>query len=222
MQLIDLTLTIDNECMTCNAPWHEKVEIAKLGLLNQVGRNTSKFRLGSHTATHMDAPLHFFDDASSIDEVNLQKCIGPVTCVDMTRFKVGDVVRLKDVEHLKVTERMLFAFGWYKHWKTEQFYNGFPYFAEEAVTWLVDRGMLFMAMDTPSPDDGSAIQMLDDSPVHKILLKEGVIIAEYLNQTEQIDYDKKYDIIALPLKIKGADGAPARIVLKETRENERN
>ena len=59
MQVIDLTLTIDNECMTCNTPWHTKVEIARLGYLDQVGRNTSQFRLGSHSATHMDAPLHY-------------------------------------------------------------------------------------------------------------------------------------------------------------------
>lgn len=215
MQLIDLTLTIDNECMTCNAPWHEKVEISRLGMLDEVGRNTSKFRLGSHTATHMDAPLHFFEGAASIDEVDLQKCIGPVTCVDMTHIKAGETVQLKDVEHLKVTERMLFAFGWYKNWKTENFYKGFPFFSEEAINYLVENGMVFMAMDTPSPDDGSAIQKLDDSPMHKILLKKGVVIVEYLNQTELIDYDKAYEIMALPLKIKGADGAPARVVLKE-------
>ncbi|MBQ8822352.1 MAG: cyclase family protein [Lachnospiraceae bacterium] len=215
MQIIDLTLTIDNECMTCNAPWHEKVQIARMGLLEEVGRNTSKFRLGSHTATHMDAPLHFFEGAPGIDETDLEKCIGPVTCVDMTHIKAGQVVQLKDVESVKVTERMLFAFGWYKNWKTENYYKAFPYFSQEAIEYLVDNGMLFMAMDTPSPDDGSAIQKKDDSPMHKILLGKGIVIVEYLNQTELIDYGKNYEIIALPLKIKGADGAPARVVLKE-------
>ena len=215
MQIIDLTLTIDNECMTCNAPWHEKVQIARMGLLEEVGRNTSKFRLGSHTATHMDAPLHFFEGAPGIDETDLEKCIGPVTCVDMTHIKAGQVVQLMDVESVKVTERMLFAFGWYKNWKTENYYKAFPYFSQEAIEYLVDNGMLFMAMDTPSPDDGSAIQKKDDSPMHKILLGKGIVIVEYLNQTELIDYGKNYEIIALPLKIKGADGAPARVVLKE-------
>jgi len=215
MQIIDLTLTIDNECMTCNAPWHEKVEISKLGLLSEVGRNTSKFRLGSHTATHMDAPLHFIDGAPGIDEVDLQTCIGPVTCVDLTHIGAGEVVQLKDISHIEVTKRMLFSFGWYKHWKTDRYYKAFPYFSEEAVLWLLEKGMRFMAMDTPSPDDGSAIEKKDDSPMHKILMKNGIVIVEYLTQTEQIDYKKAYDIIALPLKIKGSDGSPARVVLKE-------
>lgn len=215
MQILDLTLTIDNECMTCNAPWHEKVEISRLGFLEQVGRNTSKFRLGSHTATHMDAPMHFYEGMPGIEEVDLSKCIGPVTCVDLTHIKAGGVVQLKDIEHVNVTERMLFAFGWYQHWKSDNYYKGFPYFSEEAINWLVKKGMCFMAMDTPSPDDGSAIQKLDDSPMHKILLKKGIIIVEYLNRTDLIDYTKEYDIIALPLKIKGADGSPARVVLKE-------
>ena len=145
----------------------------------------------------------------------MQKCIGPVTCVNLTHLKAGDVVRLQDVEHVNVTERMLFAFGWYRHWKTQNYYNKFPYFSEEAIQWLVEKGMKFMAMDTPSPDDGSAIRKLDDSPMHKILLQKGIVIVEYLNQTDLIDYEKDYEIIALPLKIKGADGAPARVVLKE-------
>ena len=215
MNIIDLTLIIDNECMTCNAPWHEKVQILRLGKLNEVGRNTSKFRMGSHTATHMDAPLHFFEDGASIDEVDLQKCIGPVSCVDLTHIKAGEVVQLKHVQHLQVTERMLFAFGWYKNWKTDNYYKNFPYFSKEAVEYLMDNGMVFMALDTPSPDDGSAIQKRDDSPMHKILLKKGIVVVEYLTQTELIDYKKSYEIIALPLKIDGADGSPARVVLKE-------
>ena len=213
--MIDLTLTIDNECMTCNAPWHAKVDISRLGELDRVGRNTSKFILGSHTATHMDAPLHFYEGADAIDRVDLEQCVGPVTCVDMTHMKAGAVVQLEDVTGLNVTERMLFAFGWYKHWKTPQYYREFPYFSEEAILWLVEKGMRFMAMDTPSPDDGGAIQKKDDSPMHKILLKKEIIIVEYLNGTELIDYEKEYDIIALPLKIKGADGSPARVILKE-------
>lgn len=215
MSIIDLSLTIDNECMTCNAPWHQKVLIEKLGCLQEVGRNTSKFQLGSHTATHMDAPLHFFDGTKGIDKVNLENCIGEVTCIDFRNKGVGEIVRYADVESIRVTERMLFVFGWYKWWKTDKFYKEFPYFEEEAIRYLVENGMRFMAMDTPSPDDGSAIQKKDDSPMHKILLEHDVIIVEYLCNTLEIDFMKQYDIIALPLKIKDVDGSPARVVLKE-------
>lgn len=215
MKIIDLSMTIDNECMTCNAPWHEKVSIERLGLLNEVGRNTSKFRLGSHTATHMDAPLHFFENTFGIDEVDLNKCVGKVTCVDLRHKKAGDTVSLEDLKEIKVSERMLFVFGWYEWWKTDRYYKGFPYFEEDAVLYLVENGMQFMALDTPSPDDGSAIQKKDDSPMHKILLENEIVIVEYLCNTDKIDFEKVYEITALPLKIQGADGSPARVILKE-------
>lgn len=215
MKIIDLSMTIDNECMTCNVPWHEKVKIERLGKLDEVGRNTSSFTLGSHTATHMDAPSHFMNGMKDIDELDLNTCIGPVTCVDFRHMKAGDLVTLDDVKKIQVSERMLFVFGWCRWWKNAQYYKDFPYFEEEAVRYLIDNGMKFMAMDTPSPDTVAAIEKKDDSPMHKLLLAQEVIIVEYLTNTSEIDFAKEHEIMALPLKIKGADGSPARVVLKE-------
>ena len=203
MKIIDLSITLDNDCMTCGTPWHEKVKIERLGTLEEVGRNTSRFVLGSHSATHMDAPLHFINGKHGIERLNIDTCIGEITCVDMRHKKAGDVVTKQDLEGVKVTKRMLFVFAWYKKWKTDEFYKGFPYFSEDAVNYLLEGNMELMALDTPSPDD------------HKAMLAKDVIIVEYLTNTEEIDFSKRHEIIALPLKIKGADGSPARVVLKE-------
>ena len=215
MKIIDLSLVIDNECMTCGTPWHEKVQISQLGKLDEVGRNTSRFVLGSHSATHMDAPLHFISNGYGIESVDLNKCVGPVTCVNFRHVGAGQVVQKKDLEDVHVSERMLFVFGWDKNWKTDKYYKSFPYFSMDAIDYLIDSGMKFMALDTPSPDDGSGITALDDSPNHKKLLPNEIVIVEYLTNTSQIDFDKEYDIIALPLKILNADGAPSRVILVE-------
>ena len=215
MKIIDLSLTIDNECMTCGTPWHEKVKIERLGKLEEVGRNTSRFVLGSHSATHMDAPLHFINGKHGIEGLNLDTCIGEITCVDMRKKKAGDVVTKEDLSGIKVTRRMLFVFAWYKKWKSNEYYKGFPYFSQDAIQYLLSGGMELIALDTPSPDDGSAIQEMDDSPNHKAMLAKDVIIVEYLTNTEEIDFSKRHEIIALPLKINGADGSPARVILKE-------
>ena len=215
MGIIDLSLTIDSECMTCGTPWHQKIQIEQLGRLETVGRNTSRFVLGSHTATHMDAPLHFINNGYGIESINLNHCVGLVNCVDFRHIKAGGIVTLDDVKKLSVSERMLFVFGWYKNWKTAIYYKDFPFFSTDAVRYLIDAGMKMMAMDTPSPDDGSAIAELDDSPNHKMLLNADTVIVEYLCNTDKIDFMKQYEIIALPLKILNADGAPARVVLRE-------
>lgn len=215
MAIIDLSLTIDNECQTCGTVWHEKVAIERMGTLETVGRNTSRIVLGSHSATHMDAPLHFINGAHGIDKNNLDICVGPITCVDFRHFDAGSVVALNDVRGLNITTRMLFVFGWFKNWKKKEFYKGFPYFSTEAVKYLMDNGMKLMALDTPSPDDGSAINEKDDSPNHKLLLHKDIIIVEYLCNTDKIDFAKKFEIMALPLKIANSDGSPSRVILRE-------
>lgn len=215
MRIIDLSYRLDETCMTCGTPWHEKVKLRPLGTLDTVGRNTHSITLGSHTGTHMDAPLHFIQGAEGIDKVSLEKICGPCTVVDMSHKGRGSVVDKADVEGMEISRRMLFRFLWFRQWQTDTFYKGFPYFSEEAAQFLVDMGMRVIALDTPSPDDGSAIRCMDDSPVHRIFLKNDVTIIEYLTDTDKLDPAKKYSLFALPLKIKDCDGAPSRVIMVE-------
>lgn len=215
VHIIDLSLEIDNECMTCGTEWHEKTCITPLGRLEQVGRNTHSILMGSHTATHVDAPLHFFDNAEGIDQIDLNKLCGEVIVVDLTYLKQGQIVQLEDVLDIETGKRMLFRFNWFKKWKTDQYYKEFPYFSIEAVQYLHKKGMQMMALDTPSPDDGSAITLKDDSPIHKYLFENKVVLIEYLTNTDQLEIGRKYEIFALPIKIRDCDGAPARVIAVE-------
>ncbi len=215
MKIIDLSYTIDESCMTCGTPWHVNVQLNHLGKIGEVGRNTHSILLGSHTGTHMDAPMHFFDGEPGIDQADLEKICGACSIVDMTHIGPDGIVNKEDVQGLMVTERMLFRFDWFKHWQQEDFYKSFPYFTIEAAEYLVEQGMKVIALDTPSPDCGSAIGELDDSPVHKLFLKSDVTIIEYLTNTDQLVKDKKYELIALPLKLKDCDGSPARVIMLE-------
>lgn len=216
MEIIDLSFMVESNMPTCGTPWHQKVVVEKMGTLDEVGRNTHRIILGSHSGTHMDAPLHFIESGKGMETLSLDLLCGKVSIVDFSRFGQGDIVSLDDVKALNITERMLFKFGWYKNWKTEQYYKEFPYFSQQAICYLLEKGMRLMAMDTPSPDCGNAISDLEnDSPNHKILLQEEVIIIEYLNNTDALKTQKEYELIALPLKVKGSDGCPCRVIARE-------
>lgn len=215
MKIIDLSLTIDNKCLTCGTKWHQKVKITPLGRIDEVGRNTHSILLGSHSATHIDAPLHFFEEGIGVDTLKLEELCGEISVVDFSWKKKWDTVCIDDVSSLDIHQRMIFRFDWFKKWKQSDYYEGFPFFDLDAAQYLVDKGMRFMALDTPSPDNGAAINNKDDSPVHKLLLGKKVIIAEYLTNTNLLDVSKRYNIIALPLKIQGCDGCPARIIAIE-------
>ncbi len=215
MKIIDLTFTLDENCLTCGTPWHVKPKISHLGTIKEVGRNTHSIFLGSHTATHIDAPLHFFDGAPGIDQLDLSKVCGNCTIVNYTDKLKGSVVSLDDVRALSISKRMLFRFDWFKNWRGGEYYKDFPYFSIEAASYLVEQGMRVIALDTPSPDDGNAIGLKEDSPVHKMFLQNDVTIIEYLNNTDALQGGKFYQLIALPLKIKDCDGAPARVIAME-------
>ena len=214
MKIIDLSFVIENGIPTCGTPWHQTVKLEQMGTIDTVGRNTHSILLGSHTGTHMDAPYHFVKGGRTIESTPLETLCGPISVIDFSRFKAGDVVQYDDVKDLKVTERMLFRFDWFKHWRTGDYYKAFPFFSEEAVSFLMANGIKLLAMDTPSPDDTKNIDSID-SPNHKALLSKDIIIIEYLNNTDQIDLTKKHTLVALPLKLKGSDGSPSRVILFE-------
>jgi arylformamidase len=84
-----------------------------------------------------------------------------------------------------------------------------------AAKYLVDEGIEMLGFDIPSPDSSSRPLNGgdEDSPVHKVFLKSDVILVEYLKNLDKIDDGKDWKIAALPIKIRGADGAPARVVV---------
>ncbi len=217
MKIYDLSFDLESNMPTCGTPWHQTAEISRMGRLDEVGRNTHKILLGSHTGTHMDAPFHFIDDGLTMEMLDINLMWGRATVVDLRCKGKGSVVSLDDVRATDVKERMIFVFGWYHNWKTDRYYDGFPYFETDAIEYLIDNGMKVMAMDTPSPDNGNAIQEKGecDSPNHKLLLKNKVLIIEYLNNTDILSGGKEYEFISLPLKVKGSDGSPARVLIRE-------
>lgn len=217
MKIYDLTLDIETGMPTCGTPWHQSVEISRLGEIDTVGRNTHKVVLGSHSGTHMDSPYHFIKDGITMESLDINLMWGMVMVVDFREKGQGDVVGLEDVKKLEIKERMLFVFGWYHYWKTDKYYKGFPYFETKAVEYLLENGLRVMALDTPSPDNGNAIMTKgeSDSPNHRILLNKKALIIEYLCNTDILVGGKEYEMVSLPLKLRGSDGSPARVLIRE-------
>lgn len=216
MEIIDLTYTIEEGMTTFSSHWHPIVEITQIGRHGFEGRETKKIVLGTHTGTHMDAPLHFIEGGNSIDNIPLSKLIGPVSIFDFSHLGENEAVTKEMLLDKKITERIIFKFGWGKHWGTSKYYNDYPYISAEAAKYLVDKGMKLIGLDTASPDDSriklekSNLGSDKDSPIHKIFLNGEVILVEYLANLEKINNFDGWDLIVLPIKIKNGDGAPIR------------
>lgn len=213
-RVIDLTYSIEEGMLTFAAPWHPKVSIKQLGSIGVEGRETRALHFGTHTGTHMDAPLHFVQRGSSIDQIQLDKLIGEVVIIDFSFLRENEAVTGEMLREVQIAKRMIFRFGWGKHWGNTRFYTGYPFFTIDAADYLISKGVELIGMDTPSPDD-SRIKLgsAEDSQIHKEFLNAGVILLEYLANLDGVDNNEGWSIIVMPLKLKGADGSPVRACL---------
>ncbi len=217
-RIVDLSYLLHDGMTTYPVHWSPPFEVTQLGRHGIEGRESRKITLGTHTGTHVDAPRHFIPGGKTIDELPLDIFVGPATVVDFTDAKPLQEMQVEDFKRRLgeyPVERVIMRFDWSDHWGTMKYYSENPYLSDGAATWLVKQGVRLLGMDTPqadSPKNGRGAER--DSPVHKILLGAGVVKLEYMTNLRQLK-SKNIELIALPLFIKGSDGAPVRCVAIE-------
>ena len=170
--------------------------------------NVSVMSLGAHTGTHMDAPLHFFKNGKSLDKLPLEATIGPARVVEI---KDREMVRPDELRahNLRRGERILFKTrNSSRCWKTDAFIEDFVYISREAAQYLVDRGIRTIGVDYLSVGGFHR----DGLETHRILLGAEVWIIEGINLSKV--KPGNYELVCLPLKVLGSDGAPARALLR--------
>ena len=212
MNIIDLTHPYLAGQTAGNPKNHPVVTFNSMAEYETSGFHTSSFLLGSHTGTHMDAQTHFIPEGASIDGVPLNLCMGDITIADFRSFSPGQRVEMEDLKNLPATERMMLVFGWSRFYGTPQYTQNWPHLSLDAAKYLTDSGVRLIATDVMSLDP-KARGLANDFTVHKYMLKHGVIFVESLANTHLIDFHENYYFLALPLSLKGLDGAPCRAVL---------
>ena len=163
----------------------------------------SALRIGTHTGTHIDAPIHFLPGGTGAEEVPLVNLVGPARVIEI---KDSDAVKAEElrVHNLGVRERLLFkTSNSDRCWETSQFVHDFISIAEDAASYLASLNTLAVGIDYLSAGSPET---------HRALLTAGVVIIEGLN-LKGISQGR-YELLCLPLKILGGDGAPARVLLK--------
>ena len=168
--------------------------------------NVGRIASSLHTGTHADAPFHFDDAGATIDALPLEPFLGPAWVVDCRgRSSIG--VAMVDRLDLTQTPRVLFRTD---AWRDRtRFPLAIPTLEPDVPAWLGERGVVLAGFDLPSVDELKSKTL----PIHHGLAASGIMILEGLDLSAVIT--GKYDLIALPLRLVGADGAPIRAVLRE-------
>jgi arylformamidase len=189
-------------------PGNPEIDIAPQQAISQgAGANVSRISFGSHTGTHVDAAKHFFDDGQTVDDIPLEKLIGPailiavddsnmsVTAADLQKFDLGSHTRI-----LIRTRNSSFL-------HEREFHRDFTYLAPDGAEYLVSKGVELVGVDYLSIEQFHS----GHHRTHRTLLEKKIVIVEGLSLRDVPVGE--YEFICLPLRLAGLDGAPARAVL---------
>ncbi len=166
--------------------------------------NLGSFETSVHTGTHADAPFHYSDTGATIEALPLETYIGAATVVDVT----GHACITRDLmEPLDFAPRVLFRTGAWND--TSHFPESIPTFESGLPAYLAARGVILVGFDVPSVDalDSKTLPIHHELGAANIAILESLVLAHIL--------PGNYELIALPLKLVGADGSLVRAILRD-------
>lgn len=173
----------------------------------------SKYDMGAHSGTHVDAPMHFIRDGAAVDQIPITAFVGPARVIAIADSVAAITAEELNRHNWRGAERILFRTrstlrGWMD---SSRFHRDFTYIAGDAAQLIADAGVKLVGVDYISAEQFAA-----PAPVaHRALLGKGIPIVEGLDLKNVPPGE--YDAIILPLKVAGHDGAPARAILRAAR-----
>jgi len=172
--------------------------------------NVSLLEMGVHTGTHMDAPYHVMDGGRTVDQIPLEQLIGQTQVVAVpAEVESIDADFLAGCGLATGAQRVLFKTRNSKFWNDQplRFREDFIGVDAGGACWLVEKGVVLAGIDW-----FSISPMRDLKTPHEILLQGGVVILENLDLRKVPA--GSYELVCLPLKLTGTDGAPVRAILR--------
>lgn len=178
-----------------------------------------------HGFTHMDSPRHFFADGKTTSDIPLEATVGEAAVVDLTPLAPNRAItaeRLAEgAAHVRPGDIVVMKSCWEQQRspRTPEFWTEAPYMSRAAAEWLRARRPRAVAFDFPQDYTvrlllQGEVRPLEEHVTHDVLLRNGVILIEYLANTAALTTPRTF-LCCLPLKVPDADGAPARVIALE-------
>jgi len=177
------------------------------------GVRVSQLKLGSHQATHLDAPAHFYADGVTVDQIPLGRFFGPARLVDLApgsalvpKTPITPEMLQPHAASFQAGGRVILRTGWDRTFNTPEYFTDLPSLTLEAAEWIAATGIVLLGMDLPTPSK------IAGRACHYALLKKGVeiVLLEGLAHLELLP--EEFTLAAFPLRLVGGDGSPVRAV----------
>ncbi|MGH7903034.1 MAG: cyclase family protein [Candidatus Dormibacteraceae bacterium] len=210
MRIHDVTLPLSSDIPTWPGDPTYHRELAS-SIAKGAPANVSRLDFGAHTGTHVDAPVHFVEGGGGVETMSLDALVGP--CLVVEADPPGHDLRPQDLPRNAFepgTRRILFKTRNSRHWANgdREFDTEFVAIGPDLARRLVEMGVLLVGVDYLSVESYHAAP---EHPVHHALLEARTAIVEGLDLSRV--EPGAYLLYCLPAKLKGSDGAPARVLL---------
>jgi arylformamidase len=208
MKIFDISVTIQPGMPVW--PGDARVDLRRTAKIEDgANANVSFLALSVHTGTHVDAPNHFLPEGTTVEKIPLNILVGPVQVVEVPApEKEINAEILRSMSFSPKVERVLFKTSNSKIWKNpvDSFHTDFVGITEDAAELLVELKIKLVGIDYLS-----IAPYKKSRPTHVALLKAKIMVIEGLDLSAV--EPGVYSLYCLPLKLGGADGAPARVIL---------
>jgi kynurenine formamidase len=209
--LRDLTMPFSPR--TVPVPGHPEPSFEPLHVFERDGVRNTIACFSIHTGTHVDAPSHFIEDGRSIDQVELDRFARPGLRLDLGGARPGEPIALADLERAGFDPAgargtiLVLASGWADvAYREPRLYRENPFLAADAAEALAEAGPSALALDFP-------VDSASPWPNHTTLLGAEVLLIENLLNLRGLPA-AGFEVLALPLRLEGENGAPARVVAR--------
>jgi len=207
VRVIDLTHTFANGMPVF--PGLPEPAFEPIANVEEDGYAMTSYRMLNHIGTHVDAPAHQIAGGDTLDEIGLERLVTDALKIDVSHRDPHGAIPLAELEprldEVREGDIVLLYSNNARHYGTDVYWTGWSYPDADASRALIERGISAIGFDGPSADPVDTTTF----DLHRIWLGAGRMILENVNNLDQLP--ERAQIVVAPLKVAGANGAPARI-----------
>ncbi|MFL5627436.1 MAG: cyclase family protein [Ktedonobacteraceae bacterium] len=205
MRIVDLTQHLSEDMPLY--PGMPRPSFKDTAQVESDGYAMSEYHLMNHIGTHVDAPAHQVVGAT-LDDIPLERLVTEAVVLDFTQHPRGAISLAEITPHLERIQPgdiVLIHSGGSRYWGTDEYWTSWCYPDAEAAQALIGQGISAIGFDGPSADPVDTTTFA----IHKVWLSSGRLILENMTNLDQLP--QRALLVVAPMKVKRANGAPARI-----------
>ncbi|MCL2320947.1 MAG: cyclase family protein [Oscillospiraceae bacterium] len=192
MKLIDISHVLDEN--TPIFPGDPKTTLTRIKTIDKDYYNAYLLQSCFHTGTHVDIPMHLINDSRTVIDFPLDGFVGRGILLDVRGEKTLEMKPIYK-EMISKQDIVLTFSAFDKKYFQEEYFSQHPTVSDELADFLLSRKIKMLGMDMPSPD-------YPPFTFHKELLRNGIFVLENLTNLQSLIGIKKFEVMALPLKIR--------------------